>query len=239
MINNFKETFGTPDQTIVTFGDFEQKKHMKYKEVSRGKGLRTLFRKNGYKVYLVDEFRTSCKCSECNGGECKNTEIRKNPRPNKNNLILSHCLIHCQNVNCGVWWNRDYNGAKNIYKIAHNAINNLARPNYLCREINQKNQNLHGMQKPNIVNFFGIRSILNFQGCKYMGYMYLSILLCNHMQNILDTFTIKENPIEFHKTGEKFYNIVESYNNPDKILGTFEFIPIAVDGGYIIILLLK
>ena len=48
----------------------EQKKHMKYKEPTKGKGLRNIFRKNGYKLYLVDEFRTSCRCSKCEEGEC-------------------------------------------------------------------------------------------------------------------------------------------------------------------------
>ena len=27
-----------------------------------------VYNKNGYKTYLVDEFRTSCKCSKCDGG---------------------------------------------------------------------------------------------------------------------------------------------------------------------------
>ena len=32
-------------------------------------GFRNLFRQNGYKVYLVDEFRTSCRSSKCEIGE--------------------------------------------------------------------------------------------------------------------------------------------------------------------------
>jgi hypothetical protein len=44
-----------------------------------------------------------------------------------------HGLICCNN-GCG-YWNRDVNGATNIYKIAYNAINNKARPNYLSRSI--------------------------------------------------------------------------------------------------------
>ena len=35
------------------------------KELVKGKGIRRLFRDNGYKLYLVDEFRTSCICSIC------------------------------------------------------------------------------------------------------------------------------------------------------------------------------
>jgi hypothetical protein len=64
-MNNFKKIFGKPEETIVIFGDFEQKQHMKYKEATKGVGMRKLFRQNNYKVYLVDEFRTSCMCSIC------------------------------------------------------------------------------------------------------------------------------------------------------------------------------
>ncbi len=132
MINNFKKIFGNPEDTIVCIGDYEQRKHMKYKEATKGKGIRTFFRKNGYKVFLVDEFRTSCKCSKCEGGECKKYIVRKNPKPYKTNLKLVHSALSCKN--CDVKWNRDCNGAKNIYKIASNTINKKDRPNYLCRK---------------------------------------------------------------------------------------------------------
>ena len=98
----------------------------------RGKSIRSLFRHNGYKLYLVDEFRTSCKCSKCDGGNCKNFMVRKNPKPKKDNLILVHGLLSCKN--CSNIWNRDTNSASNIYKISKNAINKVVRPNYLCRK---------------------------------------------------------------------------------------------------------
>ena len=47
-----------------------QKQHMKYKEPTKGKGIRKLFRENDYKVYLVDEYRTSCMFSKCCEGKC-------------------------------------------------------------------------------------------------------------------------------------------------------------------------
>jgi hypothetical protein len=72
--------------------------------------------------------------------------VRKNPRPNpkknKENpkkeikydeMRLIHELLRCKS-GCGLW-NRDRNGSSNIYKIADNAINNIERPSYLCREI--------------------------------------------------------------------------------------------------------
>jgi transposase len=134
MINNFKRIFGNEKDVIVCFGDYEQKRHMKFKEATKGKGMRTLFRKAGFQTYLVDEFRTSCRCSKCEIGICKKTMVRKNPKPFRSGNVLVHGLICCKN-GCG-YWNRDVNGATNIYKIAYNAINNKKRPNYLSRSNN-------------------------------------------------------------------------------------------------------
>ena len=129
MMNRFIKQFGSKDDVIVCFGDYEQKKHMKFKEPIKGKGMRTLFRRNGFITYLVDEFRTSCKCAKCDGGECY--KFRKSPKPNQNDLRLVHGLLKCKS--CSGVWNRDCNGAKNIYKICYNAIHKKNRPIYLCR----------------------------------------------------------------------------------------------------------
>jgi hypothetical protein len=129
LINTFGKIFGK--DVIVCFGDYEQKKHMKFKEPVKGRGFRKLFRKNGFETYLVDEFRTSCKCAKCEGGDCKKFMVRENPKPFRNNLRLVHGLLSCKN--CANVWNRDCNGATNIYKIALNSINKKERPDYLCR----------------------------------------------------------------------------------------------------------
>jgi hypothetical protein len=132
MINEFKKTFGSHEDTVICIGDWEQRKQMKYKEPTLGKGMRTLFRKNNYKVFLVDEFRTSCKCSNCEGGICEKFRIRQHPNKKKDEKRLIHGLLRCTS-GCGLW-NRDRNGSSNIYRIANNAINKLERPSYLCRE---------------------------------------------------------------------------------------------------------
>jgi hypothetical protein len=147
MISNFKKMYGNPEDVVICIGDWEQRKQMKYKEPTLGKGMRSLLRKNNYKVYLVDEFRSSCKCSKCDGGVCEKFMVRKNPRPNKDDMRLVHGLLHCKN-GCGEW-NRDRNGSSNIYKIAYQAIYGLERPGYLCRTSNQAvltncyKQNIH------------------------------------------------------------------------------------------------
>jgi hypothetical protein len=134
MISDFKKTYGNPENVVICIGDWEQRKQMKYKEPTLGKGIRTLFRKNNYNVFLVDEFRSSCKCSKCDGGICEKFMVREHPnkKKNKDEFRLIHGLLRCKS-GCGSW-NRDRNGSSNIYKIAKNAINNIDRPSYLCRE---------------------------------------------------------------------------------------------------------
>ncbi len=41
LLARFNKPFGGPDETIVTIGDFEQRKHRKHKEPIKGKGFRT------------------------------------------------------------------------------------------------------------------------------------------------------------------------------------------------------
>ena len=84
---------------------------MKYKEPIKGKGMRTLFRQNGFQTFLVDEHRTSCRCLGCEGGINEKFMVRPNPRPYRTNLRLVHGLLHCKN--CERVWNRDCNGAMN------------------------------------------------------------------------------------------------------------------------------
>lgn len=133
MLNNFYKLYGNPEETIIGFGDFEQYQHRKFKEPVKGKGFRSLFRKAGYKVYLVDEFRTSCRCSNCESddGICKTFRECENPRPWRNGRILRHGLVKCKT--CSGLWNRDTNASRNILKITLDEINRLGRPEYLKR----------------------------------------------------------------------------------------------------------
>ena len=47
-INNFKRVFGDDKEVVACFGDdYEQKQRAKFKEPTKGTGMRTLFRKAG------------------------------------------------------------------------------------------------------------------------------------------------------------------------------------------------
>lgn len=151
MINNFKKIFGTSDKTIVCFGDYSNKnKHMKYNEATKGVGMRNLFRKNGFDVYLVNEFRTSCMCSKCKNekGRCEYIKKRENPRPYRTGEITVHGLLSCKN--CNTMWNRDVNSSINIHRIAEWAIKGKERPKYLCREKKKENMSSLGKTKNSV-----------------------------------------------------------------------------------------
>ena len=129
---------------------FNCKRAMKFRgSVLRGKSMRRLFRKAGYLVYLVWEFRTSCKCSNCQSvdeGNCEKFKIIPNPKQytlplEQRDKVECHGLLKCDT--CGILWNRDENSARNIYRIAKLAVERKARPEYLCyQEKNEDNENV-------------------------------------------------------------------------------------------------
>ncbi len=133
LVNNFKKAFGASSETIIAIGDFEQRNHRKFHEPVKGKGFRGLLRKAGYKVFLVDEFRTSCMCSACGDSDARTETFRsvKDPRPWKNQSRVVHGLVRCKT--CTRLWNRDVNAACNIHKIAKAALDGLIRPPYMQR----------------------------------------------------------------------------------------------------------
>lgn len=137
MLQRFLNTFGSPENVVIAFGDWEQKKQMKYKEPTKGKGMRKLFRDFGYMVYLVDEFRSSCKCYKCKSAEpdtgyCEKFRMCENPRPWKSGeQVLRHGLVKCKTCHC--LWNRDVLSSLNMEAIGTHAKQGLPRPSYLAR----------------------------------------------------------------------------------------------------------
>jgi transposase len=134
MVNRFKEKLGTPEDSFIAFGDWSQKAQMKYKEPSKGKSFRNLFRKAGYKVYLVDEYKTSKQCSNCEDTEgiCEKFLTKKSPRPwKKETNIICHGVVKCKT--CSTIFNRDVNSSINISKIAKTQLKSGSRPEYLRR----------------------------------------------------------------------------------------------------------
>ncbi|CAK9205930.1 unnamed protein product [Sphagnum troendelagicum] len=89
-----KKTDFVAFETYVAKKNEMNRQHRKFKEPTKGNGFRTLLRKASYDVYLVDEFRTSCRCSHCEEhGECKTFLECENPRPYRMGRILHHGLV--------------------------------------------------------------------------------------------------------------------------------------------------
>ena len=134
MVNNFKKKYGSPDQTIIAFGDHTQgQRQMRGLEPTKDIGMRRLLRKHGYGVYLVNEFRTSKLCHKCKCDTEKfQHEFSKKPKTFGMSLLV-HGLIRCKNGKCGIKWNRDYNASLNILEIAWSLVEGKGRPREFCR----------------------------------------------------------------------------------------------------------
>jgi len=138
LLKEFKTTFHPntePSDVVVAFGDWEQRL-FKYHEPTKGKGMRAIFEKAGYHVYLINEYHTSKKCSYCKSNDAVVETFRKvrNPRPwrRAKGKITCHGLVRC--TTCKRLWNRDVNSACNIHNIASATIAGGPRPPYLTRE---------------------------------------------------------------------------------------------------------
>lgn len=139
MINNFKKVFGEPDKVVIGIGDYCQKQHLKYKEPVKGKGFRKTFKRAGYDIYLVDEYKTSA-ISYLTEKENENFRKRGNPKPYKNNIMLWHGLLRSTNVPNSnskakhVLYDRDKNGAINIRRIFCCHLEGKERPKIFSRK---------------------------------------------------------------------------------------------------------
>ncbi|KAL0217706.1 hypothetical protein RCL1_008286 [Eukaryota sp. TZLM3-RCL] len=191
LINRIKGiTQKKPNDVVIGFGDWEQCRNRKGKAPTKGKGLRTLLKRNGFNVFLVDEYRTSKQCAAClkKGIQSFNKSDFEVPDPNKlrrtrrelktlknkirtmkkynddensfskeyiadlrekvrlkveelNGLkestekVSCHGLTHCQNSECSIYWNRDFNSALNMYEIVRSHVYENCRPKLLCRNM--------------------------------------------------------------------------------------------------------
>ena len=144
MIKNFSNKFGKPKDCIVVLGDYDKGEHnMKGKEPIINKRIRKIFRNNGYKVYLINEFRTSKLCNVCESC-CSPFLKRESHKPKdidkktkKGKQIEVWGLTLCENKKCSLIHNRDKNSALNMYKITQSILNGKRRPDKYCREIKQ------------------------------------------------------------------------------------------------------
>ena len=143
MLNNFQLMFGPPTETAIIFGDFSSNKTLKNQEPTKGKSIRRLFQKRGYKLYLVDEYNTSAKMYET-GTSMERFKMSKNPRPFRKGKRLVHGLIRTKSEkgkssltnsdSHTILMNRDMNGALNILYKGRSIIEGKEIPKYMDRK---------------------------------------------------------------------------------------------------------
>ena len=139
VVRSFRNTFGGPGAAILCVGDWSQQHTFRGQEPTKGKSLRRLFRRAGYQVYLIHEAYTSKRCSVCkdNGpegrpyGSCAKFRTVSNPKPWRQDYIQRHGLLRCDH--CHRLWNRDANGACNIWTLANEQVCGRPRPNFLSQ----------------------------------------------------------------------------------------------------------
>ena len=143
MINRFTEKFGGPKDTVIFIGDWSTEKGMRYKEPTKGKGMRDIFKKNGYNIYLVDEYNTS-KRMYGTGDEMEKFKklVKSDKKGNPLETVLVHGLIRNKLTNNipGIkteLMNRDLNGSLNIRQKGIRLFYNAPIPGYLSRTVKQ------------------------------------------------------------------------------------------------------
>ena len=113
MLNKFGEKMGTPNQASIILGDWS-KQSIKGKESTIIKKLRRILIKRGYKVFLIDEHKTSKICSHCHN-YVENLKVPKRSKP-------LWKLVRCNS--CGTIHNRDHNAPKNMKFITEEIVIN-------------------------------------------------------------------------------------------------------------------
>ncbi len=159
MINKFKKIMGPAEETIVAIGDYSDN-GLKGTKSSITKKWRTIFKRHGYQVYLINEYNTS-KISNC----CEDSAENFLPREHKNNKekrlkkeayekrsgkeSLVWKLVRCKI--CKSIQNRDTNAVKNMLKIIDAHLRGLSRPKIYCPEEDTKELPLPKNKKIKIV----------------------------------------------------------------------------------------
>ena len=112
-----------------------------YVHLTKGKGFIDLFKRNGMKTFLLDEYKTSSVCPDCDGDVEKGFKTRPSSRPwrrKDGHIEKVHGLLGCCNQNCKQdyemkFWNRDVLSVRNYLRIIDAILNGEERPSSLAR----------------------------------------------------------------------------------------------------------
>ena len=137
MIKNFRNKFGKPDDVLIFLGDFDKSNHhMAGIEPVICKRFREIFKRGGYKVYLVNEHKTSCICNKCHEELDKFLwRESKKPKDNGKLILINGLLGHKDHkLKCEQIHNRDKNAVQNMLYIVNEIFSTGKRPELFTRK---------------------------------------------------------------------------------------------------------
>ncbi|GAA5799124.1 hypothetical protein HPULCUR_004533 [Helicostylum pulchrum] len=99
LAKKLRQKFG--QDSVIIIGNWTAA-NVKYHEPTKGVGIRNMLRKEGFKVYLLDEFKTSSLCPSCkDGATLEIFKEVKNSRPfrlAKNPTVICHGLLRLNTI---------------------------------------------------------------------------------------------------------------------------------------------
>lgn len=94
MIKNFSKKIGKKEDTVVVIGDNGIKDVViKGLESTISKKIIRIFKRNGYEVYIIDEYNTSALCNGCCGKLSKFLEVKSKKPRSKGKVYKSYGIL--------------------------------------------------------------------------------------------------------------------------------------------------
>ena len=128
---------------LIVMGDKSTQTVPRFHAATQGIGLRYQLHRLGFRVLLLDEYRTSSSCPDCQENIQKTNLKHVNPRPwqrQSREKIFLHGLLECESMQCKSEcdgqtrkWNRDVLAVCNFRRIWHAYIQGRQRPDDLIR----------------------------------------------------------------------------------------------------------
>ena len=149
--NLIRSKFGNP---LIIMGDKSVQTSIRLHAPTLGIDLRFVLYRLGFRVLLLDEYRTSSSCPDCHGNTAKTNIKRVNPRPWQRQSCpetFVHGLLQCQSTQCksecgghSKKWNRDLMAVCNFRRIWHAYIQGRQRPDNLTPHSGNRERDSYG-----------------------------------------------------------------------------------------------
>jgi len=139
---------------LIVMGDKSTQTIARFHAPTQGIRLRYQLHRLGFRVLLLDEYRTSSSCPDCQGNTTRTNIKHVNPRPWQRQLrakTFIHGLLECQSMQCksecdghSKKWNRDVLAVCNFRRIWHAYIQGRQRLDDLIPRSGNRDRDSYG-----------------------------------------------------------------------------------------------